>query len=95
VENQDDAIAMGCLFGNQFGLVLRLLNPEDIDEIEKRVLAIRKNGIINYFGMQRFGSCGTKTHLVGKMILKKEWETLVQSLILEDTGNFGVNQMKR
>jgi len=28
-ENQNDAIAVGCLYGNQFGLILRLLNPED------------------------------------------------------------------
>jgi len=27
--------------------------------------------MINYFGMQRFGSCGTKTHMVGLKILKK------------------------
>jgi len=27
--------------------------------------------MINYFGMQRFGSCGTKTHMIGRKILKR------------------------
>ncbi len=28
-ERKEDAIGMGCLFGNQFGLILRLLKAED------------------------------------------------------------------
>jgi len=24
--------------------------------------------------MQRFGSCGTKTHMIGAMIVKKMWK---------------------
>lgn len=31
---KDDAIGVGCLFGNQFGLILRLLRPEDAALIE-------------------------------------------------------------
>ena len=40
-ENQDDAIAMGCLFGNQFGLILRLINPAQAEELQKRIQVIR------------------------------------------------------
>lgn len=67
----DNDIGVGNLFGNQFGLILRLINPDDAGLIGHRVDSLRENGLINYFGMQRFGSCGTKTHMIGLKILKK------------------------
>ena len=67
----DNDIGVGDLFGNQFGLILRLINPYDAEKIAERVRSLRENGMINYFGMQRFGSCGTKTYMIGFKILKK------------------------
>lgn len=36
-EMKDDAIGVGCLYGNQFGLILRLLKADDAQKISDRV----------------------------------------------------------
>lgn len=72
-ENMENDIGVGNLYGNQFGLILRLIDPKDACQIEDRVKSLREIGMINYFGMQRFGSCGTKTHMIGLKILKRQW----------------------
>ena len=51
--------------------------------------------MINYFGMQRFGSCGTKTHMIGALIVQRKWKEIVETLVLEDTKDENVNKMKR
>lgn len=48
--------------------------------------------MINYFGLQRFGSCGTKTHLVGVQVLKKQWKELIEGLLFRDCGDFETNK---
>ena len=30
---KEDAISVGCLYGNQFGLILRLLKADDADKV--------------------------------------------------------------
>ena len=41
------------------------------EAIAKRVLSFSKNGFINYFGMQRFGTTFVPTHEIGKFIIMK------------------------
>ena len=81
-ENQENSIGVGDLFGNQFGLILRLIKSEDASKIEERVESLRKIGMINYFGMQRFGSCGTKTYMIGVKIVRRLWKEVVEELLL-------------
>ena len=90
-----DSVGIGDLYGNQFGLILRLLNSEKVDIIKERIESIREVGMINYFGMQRFGSCGTKTHMIGVLIVQRKWKEIVESLILEETKDETVNKMKK
>lgn len=79
----DTDIGVGDLFGNQFGLILRMISPDDSTKIGDRVESLKLNGMVNYFGMQRFGSCGTKTYMIGLKILKREWREVVEELLLE------------
>lgn len=81
-EGIDYDIGMGNLWGNQFALILRLINPEHEKLIGDRVKSLQEVGMINYFGMQRFGSCGVKTHMIGLKILKRQWRDVVEDLLL-------------
>ena len=77
VEFQDDKVEVGGLSGNQFGLILRLMNKDDAEEGLKRVQKLQAEGMINYFGLQRFGQFATKTYELGILYAKKEWKQLV------------------
>jgi tRNA pseudouridine13 synthase len=65
---------VGGLFGNQFGLILRLIDPADAEVVSERVESLGKIGMINYFGMQRFGQFSVKTHELGAMVIRREWK---------------------
>lgn len=63
-------IKLGELKGNWFSITVRDLEKKYTDKfLEKRVSIINKNGVVNFFGSQRFGSRNI-THLVGKEIIK-------------------------
>jgi len=51
--------------------------------------------MINYFGLQRFGQFSTKTYELGAMVMRKEWKTLIENIILSDCGNFQTNVLKK
>jgi tRNA pseudouridine13 synthase len=70
-------IGVGNLWGNQFGLIIRLIDPNDFQHIEERIKSLKKKGMINYFGMQRFGSCATKTYMIGLKLVKRQWKEIV------------------
>uniref|UniRef100_A0A453FMN4 TRUD domain-containing protein n=1 Tax=Aegilops tauschii subsp. strangulata TaxID=200361 RepID=A0A453FMN4_AEGTS len=55
---------------------------ESEDMIKVAVDGLIKNGFINYYGLQRFGSASVPTHLVGATLLRGEWRSAV-SLILD------------
>lgn len=87
-ECKETKIEVGGLFGNQFGLILRLINPTDESVLEKRVESLREYGFVNYFGLQRFGQFSIKTYELGAMVIKKEWKQLIESILLSDCGDF-------
>ena len=70
----EDSVGVGDLFGNQFGLILRLIEGAKVHLIQERVKSLKQIGMINYFGMQRFGSCSTKTHMIGAMVIQRKWK---------------------
>jgi len=51
----DLSIAKGDLEGNKFTIRLHNINPEDLYKIYQNISHIRKHGLPNYFGYQRFG----------------------------------------
>lgn len=81
----DKEYGLGFLNGNQFSVVLRFIDKSvSNDEVGLGVESLKK-GFINYFGMQRFGSGNSPTHLIGKEALKGNWKKAI-SMILK--GNY-------
>ncbi|KAM0824466.1 hypothetical protein ACQ4PT_070182 [Festuca glaucescens] len=68
--------------GNRFTITLRGVVAESEDVIKAAVDGLGKNGFINYYGLQRFGSGSVPTHLIGAALLRGEWKTSV-NLVLD------------
>ncbi len=85
-------LRLGSLLGNHFEVALRNIVAKDgssekpsKDVLENAVDAIRKNGFINYFGMQRFGKY-YDTHLTGREIIKGNFEKAVDIIMIPKAG---------
>ncbi|CAD6222912.1 unnamed protein product [Miscanthus lutarioriparius] len=76
-----EGLTLGQLRGNHFAITLRNVIAESADVINAAVNGLSKNGFINYYGLQRFGSGSVPTHFVGAALLRGEWRRAV-SLIL-------------
>ena len=86
----DKEIRLGSLTGNRFDIVLRNVCVDDTDantkeSLEKAAQALRKNGFINYFGMQRFGR-DQDTHKTGIAVLKGNFEEACQIIMKTKTN---------
>ncbi|WKY06400.1 hypothetical protein Q1695_006528 [Nippostrongylus brasiliensis] len=80
----NDELKMGGHWGNRFSIVLRSVPPEQESLLQTRLEELSSSGFINYFGTQRFGSCGTSTAAVGKLILRRDWEAAVRLILNND-----------
>ncbi|KHJ75632.1 tRNA pseudouridine synthase D [Oesophagostomum dentatum] len=78
---QDQELKMGGHWGNRFSIILRNIPPDTQTVLEDRLKELQKDGFINYFGTQRFGSCDTNTASVGKLILRRDWEGAVRLIL--------------
>jgi len=76
-----EALALGQLEGNRFGILIRGCDPRDLQERVARVAEEVATGIPNYYGIQRFGVIRPITHAVGEAILREEWEEAVMIYI--------------
>uniref|UniRef100_A0A0D3G9L2 TRUD domain-containing protein n=1 Tax=Oryza barthii TaxID=65489 RepID=A0A0D3G9L2_9ORYZ len=70
-----EGLVLGQLMGNRFTITLRGVVAESEDIIKASVEGLGKNGFINYYGLQRFGSGSVPTHLVGAALLRGEWRS--------------------
>ncbi|KAL1561888.1 tRNA pseudouridine(13) synthase [Salvia divinorum] len=70
----NEGLVLGQLQGNRFTITLRSISAENEDIIRAAATALGKNGFINYFGLQRFGSSSIATHLIGAALLRGEWK---------------------
>ncbi|KAG2618263.1 multisubstrate pseudouridine synthase 7-like [Panicum virgatum] len=77
-----EGLVLGQLMGNRFTITLRGVIAESEDVIKAAADGLGKNGFINYYGLQRFGSGSVPTHLVGAALLRGEWKAAV-NLILD------------
>ena len=79
-------LKLGALRGNHFSIVLR-----DVDVPPRTVAqacdAMQTTGFINYFGLQRFGRGGSKSHEVGLALLRGEWKVAVALLFTTREGD--------
>ncbi|MBR9682281.1 MAG: tRNA pseudouridine(13) synthase TruD [Candidatus Aenigmarchaeota archaeon] len=76
-------LKLGDSKGNAFVIIIRDLDIEK-KELEKRIKSLideMKDGVPNYFGVQRFGEVRPITHLVGKAMLKGDFEEAIKIYI--------------
>jgi tRNA pseudouridine13 synthase len=76
-----DQVRLGDLQGNKFVIVLRNVNGADQDQIQTAVNAVRSQGFINYYGLQRFGSSDSPTHWVGAALLRGKWDEAIKHIM--------------
>lgn len=76
-------ITLGSHAGNRFHITIRDVAPEGLAGIVAGVSEVCRTGVPNYFGIQRFGVTRPVTHVVGRHILKGEFEDAVLCYIGE------------
>jgi len=67
--------------GNSFAVVLRDCCKDIGARVEEAVRLAERRKVPNYYGLQRFGTSGAGTHLIGKAIVKQEFEEAVRLLL--------------
>ncbi|NYT05153.1 MAG: tRNA pseudouridine(13) synthase TruD [Methanomicrobiales archaeon] len=77
----DTPLMLGDLAGNRFQIRIRDCDPLDLATRVRAGVATAESGVPNYFGIQRFGVIRPITHLVGRHILKREYEEAVAAYI--------------
>ncbi|XP_033228408.1 pseudouridylate synthase 7 homolog [Belonocnema kinseyi] len=74
-------LKLGRLSGNRFTIVLRNV-VDSAEKIEKAMIALRDNGFINYFGLQRFGTIADiPTHEIGRALLQGNWQEAIHLIL--------------
>lgn len=90
-------ITIGDLEKNKFTLTVRNIKELNKEDLEKQFLKFKeeidKNGVINYFGEQRFGGVRSITHKVGKLLLKRKYKEAVL-LYLTETSQLEKEEIK-
>ncbi|XP_050113644.1 multisubstrate pseudouridine synthase 7-like isoform X2 [Malus sylvestris] len=76
-----EGLVLGQLLGNWFTITLRGVVADSEDTIKASASALGKQGFINYFGLQRFGSGSVPTHLIGASLLRGEWKSTVSMFL--------------
>ncbi|KAG2171676.1 hypothetical protein INT43_008056 [Umbelopsis isabellina] len=77
-----NALSLGDLSGNRFGIVLRDVAGASEDDIEKCLVSLKNKGFINYYGMQRFGTGSIPTHAVGRCVLNGDWKLAIDYILM-------------
>ncbi|KAK4575047.1 multisubstrate pseudouridine synthase 7 [Recurvomyces mirabilis] len=93
-EYKKHGLGLGDLTGNEFGLTLRDLRvpgDEGLDVAARLELAktsvgeaaesFKSKGFLNYYGLQRFGSLSTGTHITGLKILQGDLGGAIDSIL--------------
>ncbi len=90
-------IDIGDLKENKFVVTIRQIKNLAEEEIrtitEECISQIQKNGLINYFGEQRFGGTREITHRVGKLFMKSKFKEGI-ILYLTETNDFETEDIK-
>jgi len=81
LRNSNESLALGQLQGNRFDLVIREADTTDLEERVRVITETARDGVPNYFGLQRFGAIRPVTHKVGEWILRGDYEQAVLTYI--------------
>lgn len=76
-------VKLGSHLGNNFTITIRNLdNVKDIKQIiEKNLKFLRNFGFPNYFGLQRFGNYRPNSHIIGRFLLKGDYENAFKEYV--------------
>lgn len=98
---RNNRIELGDLNGNRFSIIIRDLTQQGLDggsneEVEAGLEAIKENGFVNYYGMQRFGTHSIPTYSAGICLLKGEWADAVHLILkAKDEDNDRIKEARR
>ncbi|MDD4138357.1 MAG: tRNA pseudouridine(13) synthase TruD [Methanoregula sp.] len=81
VRQANEALSLGDLLGNRFELVIRDTDVPDLGARVEEITRTVREGVPNYFGLQRFGAIRPVTHTVGEWILRDNYEQAVLTYI--------------
>jgi len=79
------AIGVGNLMGNRFTLFIRTQHPVEESAFVKQVETIRQHGIMNYYGVQRFGTPRFLAHVFGMYLLRGDFEGCVRAYFSKES----------
>ena len=83
-------VNLGDLWGNRFTITMDLVNNEKFHEFNPQELSaslqfLNKTYFPNFFGLQRFGTTRPISHIVGKYLLKKDYESAVKTYLTSES----------
>ncbi|MHA2234984.1 MAG: tRNA pseudouridine(13) synthase TruD, partial [Candidatus Thorarchaeota archaeon] len=73
-------VQIGDLWGNRFTILLKE-GSTDRESANNVVEQLKNKPIINYFGVQRFGLTRPYTHLVGKALIRRDFEGALRIML--------------
>ena len=73
-------VQIGDLWGNRFTILLKDITT-DCDSALGAANQLQEKPLLNYFGVQRFGLARPNTHLVGKALVKRDYEGAVRAML--------------
>jgi tRNA pseudouridine13 synthase len=77
-------VQIGDLWGNRFTILMRGIEVDAKDALAA-VQTIRSTPLLNYFGVQRFGLMRPSTRLVGKSLIKRDFEQAVRIMLCTES----------
>jgi tRNA pseudouridine13 synthase len=81
IRSSNEQLSLGALQGNRFDLVIRDCGVPDLASSVEEIAASVKDGVPNYFGIQRFGALRPVTHTVGEWILRGDFGQAVLTYV--------------
>jgi tRNA pseudouridine13 synthase len=82
----DERINLGGLEGNRFQIKVRDVSEAELANLKKNLPKIKKDGFVNIFGRQRFGTAGN-THKIGNAIVNGNLKEAVKLFLTEHGDN--------
>ncbi|PUA32356.1 MAG: hypothetical protein B7O98_06770 [Zestosphaera tikiterensis] len=73
-----EPLRRGCLSGNYFEVSLLNVSEEVLLKVDSMARKIHETPIPNYYGYQRFGSVRPVTHVIGKALLRENFEEVIK-----------------
>ena len=91
-----EPMSRASIIGNSFTAVLRDCCVDVGARVEEAMRLSEQRRVPNYYGLQRFGTSGAGTHLIGRAIVKREFEEAVRLLLdAPSLGEPGAGQAAR